>query len=284
MSRHKNSIGHFLTPAILPMSFLVLPKQSVILMRTPQCFRYFRCATVIGLLSILGLQAQAACPFSPDGAGSTSGTATTDGLLFIRYALGLTAGPALGANATQGGALPAAIASYIADPTNNVALDIDGDGKFSANDAMTIARYLFGFRGDALATGLPTVEFASRYGGPALQTYIDNGCTGLNDLPDPRIQTWTAMNTALVAGNIASAKTYLTVGAQDTVGGSMTQLNAQFPGIVSSYSPLVPGIVRADYAEYWVSRAVPGSVTGERSLFIVIFLLSPDGIWRIDSM
>lgn len=235
-------------------------------------------------LLLVSVDASAACPFSPDGAGAVGGTATTDGLLFIRYALGLTSGAALGANATQGGALPAAIASYIADPTNNAALDIDGDGKFSANDAMAIARYLFGFRGDALATGLPAVEFASRYGGPALQTYIDNGCTGLNDLPDPRVVVWNAMNAALVAGNAAQAKTYLTPNGLANHGAPMDSLLGQMSSIVSSYSTLVPKAVSGDYAEYLVSRPVPGSVTGDKQLYFVIFLQAPGGIWLIDSM
>ncbi len=233
---------------------------------------------------LVSVDASAVCPFSPDGAGAVGGTATTDGLLFIRYALGLTSGAALGANATQGGALPAAIASYIADPTNHAALDIDGDGKFSANDAMAIARYLFGFRGDALATGLPAVEFASRYGGPALQTYIDNGCTGLNDLPDPRVVVWNAMNTALVAGNAAQAKAYLTPNGLSNHGAPMDSLLPQMSSIVGSYGALVARVVNGDYAEYLVTRPLPGSSTGERQTFFVTFLQGPDGTWLIDSL
>jgi hypothetical protein len=248
-----------------------------------QLKRISRTLVTTSMLCIV-MMSHAVCPFNPDGAGNTSGTATTDGLLFVRYALNMTSGAMLGANATQGAATPATIAAYIADPVNKAALDIDGDGKFSINDATTIARYMFGIRGDVLAAGLTPVEFAKRYGGRALQSYIDNGCTGLNDLPDPRVQSWNAMNAALVSGNITTAKTYLTTDADLTLGASMMQLNTQFPGIVSSYSPLIPGVVRADYAEYWVSRPLAGSTTGERSLFVVIFLLSPDGTWRIDSM
>lgn len=235
----------------------------------------------------LTLPAHAACPFNPDAAGAAAGTATTDGLLFIRYALGVTASSGLGTNATQGGALPAAIASYIADPTNNAAIDIDGDGKFSPSDAMVIARYLFGFRGNALAASVPSVEFAKRYGGPSLQTYIDNGCTGINDLPDPRLTVWNAMNAQLALGTAAgsaAAKAFLTPNGVNNHGPAFDQLIARMPTIVPTYSPLIAREVGNDYAEYWMSRPVPVSATGERNVYVIIFIHQPDGSWKIDSM
>lgn len=237
-----------------------------------------------GGLWTLNSAADAACPFNPDGAGGASGTATADGLLFIRYALGLTSGQPLGGNAIQGSVLPAAVAAYIADPTNNAAIDIDGDGKFSPSDAMVIARYLLGFRGNALAVGVPTVEFAKRYGGPSQQTYIDNGCTGINDLSDERIVVWNAMNAALIAGNAAQAKSYLTELGVANHGSVIDSLLNQMPAIVASYSPLVAKEVNSDFAEYVVSRPVQGSSTGERTLHFIAFLRMADGNWRIDSM
>jgi hypothetical protein len=253
-------------------------------MNVKRPLRFLAVALVASGLWTLNGVAHAACPFNPDGAGNSAGTATTDGLLFIRYALGVTAGAGLGANATQGAALPVAIASYIADPINNAAIDIDGDGKFSPSDAMVIARYLFGFRGNALAVGVPTVEFAKRYGGPSQQTYIDNGCTGLNDLPDPRVTVWNAMNAALVAGNAATAKTYLTPNGAATAGAAMDALIAGMPTIVGSYSELIAKNVSENYAEYLVVRPVTGSATGEQSLYFVIFVRMPDGTWKIDSL
>jgi hypothetical protein len=226
----------------------------------------------------------AACPFNADGAGATSGTATTDGLLFLRHALGVTAGPALGANATQGSAAPATIASYIADPANKLLLDIDGDGDFTLLDSMFIARYLFGFRGDALTAGLPNADFAKRYGGLAMQTYIDNGCTGLNDLPDPRVTAWNAMNAALAAGNAASAKVFLTPNGLTNHGPAMDALLSQMSSIVGSYSPLIAKTISGEYAEYIVTRPLPGSATGEKIASFIIFLQAPSGAWLIDSM
>ena len=64
----------------------------------------------------------------------------------------------------------------------------------------------------------------------------------------------------------------------------MDSLLSQMSSIVGSYSALVPKTVSGDYAEYLVSRPVPGSVTGDRQLFFVIFKQAPGGAWLIDSM
>ncbi len=245
-----------------------------------KCFGGFL-AVVIGFQSNL---AQAVCPFNVDqSSAANSLRATTDGLLFIRYALGLpsTTPPVTGATET-GSLTPTQIGDFVAN--NKTALDIDGDGKFTIFDAQVIARYITGFRGERLSAGLTTFDFGSRYGGAALQTYIDNGCTGLNDLPDPRIAVWNAMNTALVGGNTALAKTYLTPNGLANHGPPIDSLTSQMPQIVASYSPLVASLVEDDYAEYIVARPVPGSTTGELQVFIVVFMRAPNGSWLIDAM
>ena len=238
-------------------------------------------------VSVLSVSAHAVCPFNADAQGTVSGTATTDGLLFIRYALGITSGTALGANATQGGTPPADIANYIANPTNAAALDIDGDGKFTPFDAQIIARYLMGFRSDSLSRGLLPPEFAKRFGANSFQSFIESGCTGASDAPDPRIAIWNAMNAQLALGTAAgvtAARVYLTDTAVDNIGPVLSALISDHAAIVASYSVLLPRVVGTDYAEYWVSRPIVGGVAGEREIFIVTFLRSFDGVWRIDSM
>lgn len=203
-------------------------------MQVKRVIRLLATLLVASGLSTVSSLAHAACPFNPDGAGTAAGTATTDGLRFIRYALGATAGSGLGANATEGTALPAAVASYIADATNNAAIDIDGNGQFEPRDAMVIARYLMGFRGLALGVGLPDAQFANRFDGTAFQTYINAGCSNLSDKPDPRAVVWNAMNAALVAGNAATAKTYLTGLGVANHGAAIDSLLNQMPAIVAS--------------------------------------------------
>jgi hypothetical protein len=249
-------------------------------------FSVSQCVGVVfaSLVGMVSSSAVALCPFNIDQSSTANSTrATTDGLLFLRYALGLPSTTPPVANATENSSLTSAqVATFI--DANKTALDIDGDGKFTIFDAQVIARYITGFRGERLSAGLTTFDFGSRYGGAALQTYIDNGCTGLNDLPDPRVAVWNAMNTALVGGNTGLAKTYLTPNGLANHGPPIDSLTSQMPQIVASYSPLVASLVEDDYAEYIVARPVPGSTTGELQVFIVVFMRAPNGSWLIDAM
>ncbi len=238
------------------------------------------------VLVVLGapVYANAVCPFNVDlSPSATSTRATTDGLLFLRYALGLPSSSPPVASASENPSLtPTQVATFI--DSNKTALDVDGDGRFTVFDSQVIARYLVGFRGERLSTGLTTFDFGTRYGGAALQTYIDNGCIGQNDLPDPRATTWNSMNAALVAGNTALAKSYLTQNGLANLGPPIDSLASRMAQIVGSYSALGASLVEDDYAEYVVSRPIPGSTTGELQVFIVVFLRGPNGNWLIDAM
>ena len=232
-------------------------------------------------------QSAANCPFNIDGSRATnSRRATTDGLIFIRYALGITTSPNLPTGATETPSLTAAqIASLIT--TNKAALDIDGDGYFTPFDAQVIARYLLGYRNSNLAGDLTAPDFAKRFGSKALQDFIESGCNPASDPTDPRITAWTAMNAQLALGTlagVAAAKAYLTDSAVDNLGPVFTALTAEHAAIIASYSTLVPRQVSSDYAEYWVSRPLIGGAAGARDVFTVTFVRTFDGSWRIDSM
>ena len=86
---------------------------------------------------------------------ATKYNAGTDGVLVLRYMLGLT-GTALTASATGGTASrtdPAVIKTYL-DGIRVGSLDIDGDGTVNAlTDGLLVVRYLLGIRGDALVAG-----------------------------------------------------------------------------------------------------------------------------------
>ena len=90
--------------------------------------------------------------FDIDGTGSYD--ALTDGVLVIRYLLGLN-GTAL-TNGAIGPAASRATGLQVAGYLNDIrpALDIDGDGQADAvTDGVLLARYLFGFRGSSLIAG-----------------------------------------------------------------------------------------------------------------------------------
>jgi hypothetical protein len=232
-------------------------------------------------------QTAADCPFNVDqSSAANSRRATTDGLIFIRYALNLpsTAPPVGGA--TENASLTGAqVASHMS--ANATALDIDGDGKFTTFDAQIIARYLLGFRGGALLGTQEQPDFAKRYGVSALASYIDGGCNPANDPADPRIAVWNAMNAQLALGTVAGidgAKQYITDTAVENYTLALNAIVSELPTVVASYSPIIPRVVRGDYAEYWVSRPLPGSITGEREVFTITFLRMFDGSWRVESM
>jgi hypothetical protein len=86
------------------------------------------------------------CPFNIDqSSAANSRRATTDGLIFIRYALNLPNTLPPVDSATENASLTSAqVAAHMS--ANAAALDIDGDGAFTPFDARIIARYLLGFR------------------------------------------------------------------------------------------------------------------------------------------
>ena len=98
--------------------------------------------------------------------------ALTDGLLVIRYLLGLTGSAltngALGGTATRTD--PAAISTYLDDIRSS--LDIDGSGTADAfTDGQLIIRYLFGLRGDTLIAGALD-PLATRKTAAEIEAYI----------------------------------------------------------------------------------------------------------------
>jgi hypothetical protein len=97
----------------------------------------------------------------------------TDGLLVVRYLLGMT-GNALVTGATGGTATrtdPAAVKAYL-DALLPL-LDVDGNGVADAvTDGLLIARYLLGLRGDALIAGAVDLPTATRQTAAQIESWI----------------------------------------------------------------------------------------------------------------
>ncbi|MGL5002157.1 MAG: hypothetical protein ACRDAM_04395, partial [Casimicrobium sp.] len=116
-------------------------------------------------------QSAANCPFNADQRGVVN--LATDGLLFVRYALGQRGTP-LTSGATQGSVAAADVEDFIRRNTST--LDIDGNRKFESLDAQLIARYLAGLRGASLASGLSAKHPALRSDASAFERFIESGC------------------------------------------------------------------------------------------------------------
>lgn len=238
--------------------------------------------TLVGLTLAAAQPALALCPFHIGPSGAPSGTATTDGLLFLRFSQDF-----VGPDAVVGAALPGSVAPDVITfiRINRAALDVDGDRFITEFDMMVITRYLFGFRGDALVRDLPTRKDAQRVGGAAIQSFIDGGC--LAPSADPRINVWNAMNAQLAqgtAGGIEAAKQYMTPTAIDNYGAALTLIAERLPALIDSYGPMMM-VNNADrFADYLIAIPVPYSPVGEKLIHVVTFLKTDDGRWLIDTM
>lgn len=239
------------------------------------------CIATIGAVCALAQPALALCPFHVGPSGAPSGTATTDGLLFLRFSAGFSGPDAVVGAAPAGSAAPDVLAFI---QKNGAALNVDGDQFISSFDMMVITRYLLGFRGDALVADLQPRANSTRIGGTAIQAFIDGGCP---TSPDPLIQIWTAMTAQLAKGTpegIEAAKQYMTDTAQNNYVGALVALTTELPTMMSSFSSLIPLLIEDRHAQYWVSVPLEGSQTGERSVHLITFLRTFDGKWLIDAM
>ncbi|MBI3386971.1 MAG: hypothetical protein HY027_04430 [Deltaproteobacteria bacterium] len=91
---------------------------------------------------------------------------------------------------------------------------------------------------------------------------------------------WTAMTSALAAGDKEAALGFLTSSAQEKYGPVFEALLANMPSIVASYSPLQRVSLAPEIGEYGVNR----TIDGRDRIFLVYFLHGSDGVWRIEAM
>ncbi len=91
---------------------------------------------------------------------------------------------------------------------------------------------------------------------------------------------WGGMNAALLAGDKATALTFLTTRAREKYGPVFDVLLSHMSEIISSYSPLRGVTVAPGYAEYALNR----TINGENRIFLIYFLKDADGVWRLDAM
>ncbi len=97
---------------------------------------------------------------------------TSDGVLMTRFALGLR-GPAMYDGVSRD------TTRFVGEGNTGTVLghlDIDGDGVYTKEDATVIARYIVGFRNDALVAGLTFNPAATRKTGATVSGFISGGC------------------------------------------------------------------------------------------------------------
>jgi hypothetical protein len=92
--------------------------------------------------------------------------------------------------------------------------------------------------------------------------------------------TWNGMNAALVAGNKATALSFLTVGAQEKYSPVFDVLLPHMSEIVASYSPLQRLSASGGVGEYAVIR----TLDGQNHLFLIYFVQDAAGVWKLEAM
>ena len=88
------------------------------------------------------------------------------------------------------------------------------------------------------------------------------------------------MNTALIAGDKATALNYLSVPAQAKYGPVFDELMPSYGQIADSFSDPPRGTLSPDIGEYVINRTLNGS----NQVFLIYFARGADGVWRLDSM
>ena len=152
--------------------------------------------------------AQAVCPFNVSGGANPR--FTIDGTLLARYAANvrgnpLTAGVMPAVTASQTSAIESAILGNA-----YTRLDVDGDGLYTATDALIIARNLAGYTSDQWLTGLTIRNGAMRPNASDIANFINQGCpapvvSALNDAA--RFLTQATFGPTIAAINDAASQT-----------------------------------------------------------------------------
>jgi Pectate lyase superfamily protein len=120
----------------------------------------------------------AVCPFN--GSGALIATASNDALLLLRATQGER-----DATLIEGTASAQLANSVVSDIVAHVrTLDVDASGVFDETDAIIAARYMFGFRAEALTAALGSVG-ALRDTGAKVEAYIVGGCNAQKNVRFP---------------------------------------------------------------------------------------------------
>jgi uncharacterized protein (DUF1800 family) len=133
--------------------------------------RLFISACVVIGATYLSAASWAQC--ATNVAGGSEARLTLDGVLLSRYAQGMR-NPEL----TSGLATPGVIsnAAQAAIAGSEASFDVDGDGSFTATDALILSRHIAGMKGDALLQGVNVGALGTRKTFAEVASYLSSGC------------------------------------------------------------------------------------------------------------
>jgi len=88
------------------------------------------------------------------------------------------------------------------------------------------------------------------------------------------------MNAALLAGDKATALSFLSVNARQKYEAVFDRLLPYMPEIIASYSPLQRVSLSGDIGEYAIMRVIDGQL----HLFLLYFIQDSHEVWRLEAM
>jgi PKD repeat protein len=159
----------------------------------------------------------------------------------------------------------------------NLSIDFNGDGvaDFTTTNAARALHYVYSAAGTYEAR-LSVTDSQGQVSVATTDVQVVDPAT-----MDALFQSvWTAMTSALVAGDKEAALGFLTSSAQEKYGPVFDALLASMPSIVASYSPLQRVSLAPEIGEYAVNR----TIDGRNRIFLIYFVHASDGVWRIDAM
>ncbi len=190
------------------------------------------CAGALALPNLSTAQI-ANCPFNVTGA-SGAPKFSVDGMLLLRYAVGLRGAPMINkVSAANLTGVEAVIGSNLAR------LDVDGDGAFTATDALIIARYMSGFTSVTWINGIVFAPNAQRKTASTIEAFMNAGC------PAPALGSFSAKDAARLLQQGTWGASLNEINRVQGIGVN-AWLNEQFNAPASSYASYAAGLIAAN--------------------------------------
>lgn len=166
---------------------------------------------------------------------------------------------------------------YSGPAITRIQVDYDGDGTvdFSTTDPAALIEHVYSQPGVYQAK----VTITDAQNGTHSQTLaiVVHDAQQMDRL---FIALWDGMNSALVAGDVNRASSYLNESAKRKYQPVFQALLLHMPQIIGSYSPLKRLSITESIGEYAVVRPY----NGQNRVYLIYFLKDTDGVWRVEGM
>jgi hypothetical protein len=168
------------------------------------------------------------------------------------------------------------IAQYEEGEVSEVAIDQESDGRI---DVTNVAgdRYI-GARYEAAGSFVATISLTT-VTGEVMTFRVPIMVQTAAEIGQQVLQTWNVLTDALRTSDLATALSLLTTTAAGRYGPAFEQLGSDLPSITDAFGTLSISYTSPEIAEGVIAR----TVAGVDRAFIITFLKTRDGRWRVAS-